>query len=265
MPNVTATVKDSAGHQTSGQAAFTISRDVKFGCSQRYFTEFQTALGAPLEAERIYHGTDAPSTWIAPIGLRAIIDTTLSDDASLGAVHAKVAAFAIRPILTFDAEMERSAALPADYIARAQKFYTRLHDVADIAWCPMGATFKAGTAIDWYPGDAFVDIIACDAYAKPNSMPYPSPATVFGPALNFAKAHGKPFGIYEFGVRVDTIGSTSADRVAWINAFHSWVDANPELVMALYWESGPPVVTYDYQIRGEPDVMAAFRQMVASF
>lgn len=269
MPKVTVTVGDAAGNQTSAQASVAIlaAPVVSFGCSNGNYAAFETALGGGrvLEAKRLYEQSTAPSTWEVPlVSVRAVSDTLLYDAASLAAAHAKLKTFPLRPIVNYDGEMERTAGqTAAQYIARHRALYDACHDVADVAWNPMAWSFRPGVTPDarqYYPGDAYVDIIAVDGYANNAALPYSTPEVVFKDGLAFARAHGKSFAIFEVGVRTDTAGAKEADYAAWITALHSYLKQIPELAMVLYFNSAAG--TYPHRIDSYPLAMAAFAAMM---
>jgi hypothetical protein len=78
----------------------------------------------------------------------------------------------------------------------------------------------------YWPGDEVTDFLAIDTYPPdaPDDPDDPSglganPLATIAPLTSFAKAHGKPFGVAEFGIR-DTTASREPDKArAWLGRF----------------------------------------------
>jgi hypothetical protein len=104
-----------------------------------------------------------------------------------------------------------------------------------------------------YPGDAYVDMIAADVY---DSSPHATgPWGAQGWAANasgglpyiergyaFARAHGKPFCIPEFGTLGTVQGALAGgafgggDDLPWIQAIVKWLQTAPGIDFGMYWD-----------------------------
>jgi len=103
-------------------------------------------------------------------------------------------------------------------------------------WCP-NAVVAGVPFADYYPGDAYVDIIGIDAYdAFANgTQPAPSAATttsLFGQAYgltditNFAHSHSKPLALGEWGTQLGGTSGGLGDDPYYIQGIAAWVAAN---------------------------------------
>jgi Glycosyl hydrolase family 26 len=86
--------------------------------------------------------------------------------------------------------------------------------------------------LDIYPGDAYVDTIGIDAYDHypPSSTldAFNAQANATGGITwlyNFARAHGKPFGIGEWGVAPGSGGNGGGDNANYIQFMRDWMAA----------------------------------------
>jgi len=120
-----------------------------------------------------------------------------------------------------------------------------------------------GTAPLFWPGAAYVDIDAVDAYNHPgchkNEPPGGvvfSPKRLFGTALDFANSHGnKPVYITEFA----SIAYPDASvRPTWIGSVTSYVTAHPAIMAADYWDGFHSGARCVFQINNDPASIAAF-------
>jgi hypothetical protein len=91
----------------------------------------------------------------------------------------------------------------------------------------------------WYPGDAYVDNVATAAYNWYNctegSGQWLSLANRAQLPLAFAKAHGKPYVLAEWG------SDEGPQRAQWLKDAHSWMLANKGFIRgAFYYQSSDP-------------------------
>ena len=87
-------------------------------------------------------------------------------------------------------------------------------------WCPSWAAYTNGRAATYYPGNAYVDWIGADGYAR--SPDYRTFSSMFTKANEFAANHRKPFMVCETGVhRLPE----EDDRTTGSTAQSSWLDA----------------------------------------
>jgi hypothetical protein len=116
--------------------------------------------------------------------------------------------------------------------------------------------YNNGKAIQWWPGTNEVDIVAADGYntggcrtaRKHHSgftngvTPPESPTSLFTGVVQFAAAHGGlPVFIAEWG---SVAYSNPSVRVTWIQQMLSFLQANPSVHAALYWDSQVPPCNY---------------------
>jgi len=124
------------------------------------------------------------------------------------------------------------------------------------AYCPrnartvmvlMAATYAAGNADVWYPGDDAVDVVGADGYdwagartdkggdgySKPGAS-HRSFAKIFEPVEAFAARHGKPIAVGEFGTPDDHDGPQR--KADWLAEAGAHLRATPAYVAATYFQ-----------------------------
>ena len=121
------------------------------------------------------------------------------------------------------------------------------------------------SAASYWPGAGEVDIIAADGYntggcrhpGRGGQDPPVSPASLFSDVVSFAVAHGRmPIFIAEWG----SVAYPSAGlRVGFIRQMQAFVDANPLIAAALYWDSEVPHC--NYEINNSSSSLAALASM----
>ena len=132
---------------------------------------------------------------------------------------------------------------------------------------------RAGQARSFWPGANEVDIVAADGYnsgaCRPgqaaggsfvdNGTKMASPASLFGPVLSFARAHGGlPVFIAEWG---SVPYSSPSEQPSFINQMRAFVTANREIAAVLYWNSYGQHNGCDYSINGHPAALGALASM----
>lgn len=110
-------------------------------------------------------------------------------------------------------------------------------------WCPTGWAFYSGNgdstrvAERWYPGDDVVEMVAADCYNRSTTKYNALSSEITGApgAYRFAKAHGKRFGLPEFGC----YDLTGTRRVDFIKGAKAWLDSldGPKCEFALWFHS----------------------------
>jgi hypothetical protein len=120
------------------------------------------------------------------------------------------------------------------------------------------------SASSYWPGAGNVDIIAADGY-NTGGCRHPghgaqdpvSPASLFSAVVSFAVAHGRvPVFIAEWG----SVASPSPGvQVSFIQQMQAFVDANPLIAAALYWDSEVPHC--NYEINNSSSSLAALAGM----
>jgi len=121
------------------------------------------------------------------------------------------------------------------------------------------------SAASYWPGAGEVDIIAADGYntggcrhpSHGRQDPPVSPASLFSDVVSFAVAHGRmPVFIAEWG----SVAYPSPNvRVDFIRQMQAFVDANPLIAAALYWDSQVPHC--NYEINNSSSSLAALASM----
>ncbi len=151
-----------------------------------------------------------------------------------------------KTFVAFHHEPEATASLglgtPAQYVAAYRKvvniFRARGANNVVFTWQMTGWAFRAdrGTrqyAAQWYPGDAYVDVVGADAYnwysCGHGRGRWNSVKTLVDPALAFARNHGKQVALPEFG----TVNNSR--RAAWLTEAASYFKANDNLIAAVYY------------------------------
>jgi hypothetical protein len=122
-----------------------------------------------------------------------------------------------------------------------------------------------GSAASYWPGAGEVDIIAADGYntggcrhpGRGGQDPPVSPASLFSDVVAFAVAHGRmPVFIAEWG---SVAYPSPGVRVNFIRQMQAFVDANPLIAAALYWDSEVPHC--NYEINNSSSSLAALTSM----
>jgi hypothetical protein len=93
-------------------------------------------------------------------------------------------------------------------------------------------------AAKWYPGDAYVDVVGADAYnwytCGHGQGRWMQLESLFGPAVAFAKTHGKQAALPEFGSVSD------ARRPDWIQTAGRYLAANDQTIVAAFYFNHKP-------------------------
>jgi hypothetical protein len=128
-----------------------------------------------------------------------------------------------------------------------------------------------GRASQFWPGAHEVDIVGADGYNTggcrmarsahahftTGKTPPETPAALFSKVVQFAANHGSlPVFIAEWG----SVAYSNANvRVNWIHQMRAFVQANPEITAALYWDS--QVTPCNYIINNSPTSLSALTSM----
>jgi hypothetical protein len=128
-----------------------------------------------------------------------------------------------------------------------------------------------GQVSRFWPGTHEVDIVGADGYntggcraARSSHTPFTTgktppvtPASLFSRVVRFAASHGSlPVFIAEWG----SVAYRDANiRVNWIHQMQAFVQANPEITAALYWDSQVPPC--NYIINDSPTSLSALTSM----
>ena len=121
------------------------------------------------------------------------------------------------------------------------------------------------SAASYWPGAGEADIIAADGYntggcrhsGHGRQNPPVSPESLFSDVVSFAVAHGRvPVFIAEWG---SVAYPSPGVRVSFIRQMQAFVDANPLIAAALYWDSEVPHC--NYEINNSSSSLAALASM----
>ena len=131
--------------------------------------------------------------------------------------------------------------------------------------------YNDGQAGQFWPGTHEVDIVGADGYNTggcraarsshahftTGQTPPVTPASLFTGLLRFAASHGSlPVFIAEWG----SVAYRNANvRVNWIHQMQAFVQANPEITAALYWNSQVPPC--NYILNNSPTSLSALASM----
>jgi hypothetical protein len=181
---------------------------------------------------------------------------------------AAVKAFARPMYLSFDAEPEDNVGVfgsAADYVNAYRRVVDlfRAQGVTNVGyvWNQMAWSFDSRSGRDpsaWYPGDAYVDLVAADGYswypARPGSS-WNTFQSIFQPARAFALSRGKPWMIAETGVQEDP--AVPGRKGDWFRGLLTTVQQWPELKAVVYFDSDNP---YPWWIDSSASSIAGFRE-----
>ena len=141
--------------------------------------------------------------------------------------------------------------------------WRRIHDYlvaqgvknkVQMVWCQGGHLAKPSAATQWYPGDAYVDWIATDAYSTRNNN-YPDFVSGLSPWYKAFASHGKPMMIAEMGSDV-----TDPNRLKKVSGFNSMLQSTfPRIKSVTWWDYS------SYKIQDSPSgYLSAYRSWVAN-
>ena len=165
-----------------------------------------------------------------------------------------------RVILRFDAEMDQktdelhpwSGRPPAIFIAawrRVHRIFQQQHATNVLfAWTPGGYFVDGVFASDeWYPGDAYVDVVGFSAYAfwgweewdqeRAATHAFRSPRELIVPRYDALRAHGKPVILAEVGIALHP--TRRDEQTPWLRDLVDLVDHDLPDVSALVYFYSP--------------------------
>jgi hypothetical protein len=110
---------------------------------------------------------------------------------------------------------------------------------------------RMGSAWAYWPGDSEVDVVAADGYDSPGCKPgtnprnyHATPASVFDPALSFARTHG---GLPVFLSEWAGSAKYPSAQLNFIREMAPYVASNPSVAGALYWDNAGAHCSYSVQ------------------
>lgn len=90
----------------------------------------------------------------------------------------------------------------------------------------------------YYPGDEYVDWVTADHYDY-------GPIAWLDPIEAFARAHGKPFGVVEWGVRHAASTLAPTEQETWIDDMFRYAEAHPSLKLLQYFDYDMGATPFD--------------------
>lgn len=154
-------------------------------------------------------------------------------------------------LMAFGHEPEVSAKIKQGTSAEYRAAYRKVVDlfraqgVTNVKWVYQATAWSYRVkssdriaAVNWYPGDAYIDVIGGDAYnwytcGEGRSRDVPL-STIASGVLAFAKAHGKKAALPEFAAH------STVNRSAWLSAGYSWMKSNSAYFVAAFYFNRPP-------------------------
>jgi len=196
----------------------------------------------------------------------------------------QIKAYGLPMYVTFNHEPDtansQGSGTPAEYIAAYRNFVTvmQAENVTNATWAWTTAARNYGSgkparyAPNYYPGDAWVDVLAIDAYnmycrTKSGAWanPWRSLATILTPFMNFAAQHpGKPLVMAEFGTAEDPANPRA--KAGWIaDAQQMFKQPGYERFAAVsYWNTtSHNYANCDFKITSSTASLDAFKAMAA--
>jgi hypothetical protein len=167
----------------------------------------------------------------------------------------------------------RPGCAPSDYVAawrHYRQIFAAIAPNVSFVWCPhlWVQGVPSGTSpylpTDLYPGDDVVDWIGMDAYGGAATWDYMQT----GPyGMNywaqFAADHGKPLMLCEWALSDGATG----DSPTWMSQLTGWMDANPAVRAALYFEfdnTASAGAGHNYLLEDLPNSAAALAGWLAA-
>ena len=200
-------------------------------------------------------GTSVPNARMVTMGIDGYTYTDISSAAPGSAIYTDIVRWAdtikargTQTFFGFSHEPESSDSAKygtaPQYIAAYQHVVDimRAQDVPNVSYVWQMTAYGfvrkgAGNAINYYPGDNYVDYVAADAYNWGGCVARSSwrdLSVVANPVLAFAEAHNKLAMLAEFGSQAGPL------RAAWLASAEQYFIANQsELVAAFYFDRPP--------------------------
>lgn len=187
-------------------------------------------------------------------------------------------------ILRFAAEMDQATDELHPWAGRDPAMFVRawrrVHSIFDrqgahnvrFAWTPGGYFVgKKFASDDWYPGDAYVDVVGFSAYAfwgweeedpaRVHGHTYRSPQELVGPRYEAIRRHGKPVILPEVGIRLHD--SRLDEHEEWLRGFVRYADRLPRLAAVVYFHAPHGFRDYDIDWRLDEGEQRALRGSLA--
>lgn len=150
---------------------------------------------------------------------------------------------------TYGTAHETAASFVAGYKHVVDVF--RANGATNVQWCwnpnvygkpfdhTVDPTVADSSGVNWYPGDAYVDIIALDMYIDTEDTTLYVPEDYMRASLTAVQALGptKPFAMGEFGCSADSrLAGFCGGKSAWYNLFFTMLGTIPNLHHINQWQ-----------------------------
>jgi plastocyanin len=190
-------------------------------------------------------------------------------DAEIDAQAAKIIDFGAPVIFSFAHEPTTappgggSCGEPADYNNAWQHFHDRwvADGVTNVSWALTltAQNFEKGTAESFYPGDAFIDVVAADGYNWFGCPHHPGPwrtfKDIFTPFYDFGIEHGKDMVVAEYGGGEDP--NDPLGKAKWFTDAAPTLKGWPEIRGIAYFNTGGGGTCSRY-VDSSPEALQAF-------
>jgi hypothetical protein len=147
----------------------------------------------------------------------------------------------------------------------------RQHDVTNVTfvWAMTAWTLDPRSGrnpLDWYPGDAYVDVIGADGYrwTPQKGHAWDTFRQVFAGANAFAIGHGKPWMVVEYGALEKPAGdSTHESKATWLAGARATAKTWPSLKAVLLFDENKvePGGPFNWVSHSSDGALAAYRAM----
>jgi hypothetical protein len=279
QPNGRARDAAATGRAAAGNSAVVNTGKIYFGVDG---TDSQAAAGEDVARHRYGQlSGSVPQARMVTMGINGYTYAAVAEAAPGSAIYTNIVRWADtirdRDSLTFFGFIKEPEAgdmarfgSAGDYLAAYRHVVDifRSQDLPDVryVWQMTAYSFVskgANAAINYYPGDTYVDDVAEDPYNWDNcgpGGPWRDLSTAATPALAFAQAHDKLTIIAEFASQSDP------RRPSWLATAQQWLVANRGEIQAAFYFDRPPTTAAGsncFWSLTSTDDIAAFRAIVA--
>lgn len=125
-------------------------------------------------------------------------------------------------------------------------------------WCPNAGSSPGCNPVNAYPGDDYVDYIGIDTYDGGNWQTALTRPYGLSWVATFAKEHGKPLAVDEWGVKNGSEGG--GDDPSYIENMHAWFAAN-NVVWQSYFDHDEPGQDHALRNGQFPNAAKAYQRL----
>lgn len=270
----------STGGAAAGRAAVVNTGKIYFGVDG---TVSQAALGASV-ARHVYGqlSRSVPDARMVTMGISGFTYASVAAAAPGSVIYTDVVRWAdtikARRTQTFFGFVHEPEANDQAHFGSAAQYVAAYRHVVDImraqdvpnvsyVWQMTAYGFVrkgAGNAVNYYPGDDYVDYVAADAYNWGGCVAHSSwrdLSVIANPVLAFAQAHDKLAMLAEFG------SQAGPQRAAWLASAEQYFIANRGELAAAFYFDRPPTTAHgaacNWSLTSAAD-LAAFRSIAAN-